>query len=260
MVTALAAAEDGSRLASADAAGHLSLWDLQGRLATKRTRAGVYLLAFSRDGRTLVSGTAKNPRDNRAVCPRPGTWPIRRGGKSRRADIACPDDVNACGLSRDGKYLGLYQWQRRGGESVRGSGESRLSAAVRSPLRVAFPRTGRSTASRWARASQKGRVPLEQTFDTSKVQLGTAARVDESKWISSDWCQLGWDVQTLRNFADGCGNVSPDAARESPRALIPLDPSLHGAGVPGVGFPHVRVSHSLSLSGRVVTTTSMCFA
>ena len=75
---------------------------------------------------------------------------------------------------------------------------------------------------------QNGRVPLEQTFDTSKVQLDTAARVDESKWISSKWCQLGWDVQTLRDSRTGVETYRLTHNGE-PKALIPLDPSLHGA-------------------------------
>ncbi|MHB8974164.1 MAG: hypothetical protein ACYC3X_01930 [Pirellulaceae bacterium] len=227
MVTALAAAEDGSRLASADAAGHLSLWDLRGRLATKRLERACISLAFSHDGRTLVSGTAKSPAGQPALLQ---TWNLAdpAGWQKWRADIACSDDVSACGLSRDGKYLAYTSGHDVVVSPLSGPGESRLSAAVRSPLRVAFAKDQPFYRIALGTQSQNGRVPLEQTFDTSTVQLGTAARVDESKWISSDWCQLGWEVQTLRDSQTGAETYRL-TRRGEPKALIPLDPSLHGA-------------------------------
>ena len=227
MVTSLAAAEDGSRLASADAAGHLSLWGLRGRLATQRLERACISLAFSHDGRTLVSGTAKNPAGQPALLQ---TWNLADPARWQkgRADIACPEDVYACGLSQDGKYLAYTSGNDVVVIPFTGAGESRLSAAVRSPLRVAFAKDQPFYRIAMGTQSQNGQVPLEQTFDTSKVQLGTAARVDESKWISSDWCRRGWEVQTVRDSQSGAETYRLTQNGE-PRALIPLEPSRHGA-------------------------------
>ena len=217
MVTALAAAGDGTRLASADAAGHLSLWGLQGRLATKRLERACIALAFSRDGRTLVSGTAKNPAGQPALLK---TWNLADPAQwqARRADIVCANDVSACDVSPDGKYLAYTSGNDVMVSPVADPGGTRLNAAVRAPLRVAFPRERPFYRIALGTRVQNGRVPLEQTFDTSKVQLGTVARVDESKWILSNWCQSGWDVQTLRECADGSRNVSTDAQGRAPSA------------------------------------------
>ncbi|MHB9065936.1 MAG: caspase family protein [Pirellulaceae bacterium] len=225
MVTALAASEDGTRLASADAAGHLSLWDRKGRLATKRLEGACITLAFNHDGRTLVSGTAKNPKGQPALIQswnlaEPGTW------QKWRADIACPHDVYACALSRDGKYLAYTRGNDVVVRPFRDAGESRLRAAVRSPLRVAFAKDQPYYRIAIGTQSRSGRVPLEQTFDTSQLQLGTG-RVVESKWISSDWRQLGWKVQTRRDSQTG-EETYQLTHNGDPRARIPLDPSLHG--------------------------------
>ena len=58
LVTALAASKDGARLASADAEGHLYLWDLAhgGPPKLLQSGGGVLSLCFSPDGQTLVAG------------------------------------------------------------------------------------------------------------------------------------------------------------------------------------------------------------
>ena len=227
VVTALAVAGDGSRLASADAAGRLFLWEAGGKSATERLDRACVSLAFSDDARTLLAGTAKSPSGQPALVQ---LWDVADPARwrKRQADIASTSDVYACSLSRDGEYLAYTSGNDVVTRPLRGGSERRLDAAVRPPLRVAFAKNRPFYRIALGTRPQNGRVTLEQTFDTANVQLDTAASVDDSNWLASTWHALGWEVQTRRDPQTGAETYRLVRGGE-PKASIPFDPSLHGA-------------------------------
>jgi WD40 repeat protein len=203
-VTALAATPDGTRLASADWAGDfrtgkgtLYLWDLRGgkvRVQRRDPGAKVLCLAFSPDGRTLVAGTTplKAGREPAQL----QVWDTGTFQPTRRR--TCPDNVQACAVSPDGKQL-AYSGGRAGQvfcEPLDGSREPRVlhgrgrrvhkvAFAAKEPLgRVAF-----GTEFRYRAFNDYG--DLEETFDPERL-AASRGPLGPGEWLSPDWGAGGW--------------------------------------------------------------------
>lgn len=227
MVTALAVSEDGSHMASADAAGRLLLWSREGGAATLQLDRACIALAYSSDGRTLIAGTAKSPKGESAKIQ---TWdvsdPLRP--KKLQDDINSPHDAYACQISRDGRLLAYTCGSEIVVRSLAGEEEQRLRGNVRSPLVVAFAKERPFYRIAWGREAGDQRPALEQTFDPSHAQLGSVGRVDEKEWIPSSWYAAGWSVQTVRDPQTGSESYRL-THQGAARGRIPFEPALHGA-------------------------------
>ena len=206
-VTALAATPDGTRLASADwvgdfrtGKGSLYLWDLRGgkvRVERRDPGAKVLCLSFSPDGRTLVAGTAPFKAGREPALLQ--VWDTATFQPTRRR--TCPDNVQACAVSRDGKQL-AYTSGRAGEiscEPLDGSREPRVlhgrgrrvqavAFAAKEPLyRVAF-----GTEFRYRAFNQYG--DLQESFDPQRLAASRGA-LDRDQWLSPDWGAGGWTAK-----------------------------------------------------------------
>jgi WD40 repeat protein len=225
LVTALAASADGGRLASADLAGRLLLWDLKagGAPAELPTRDIVLSLSFSPDGRTLAAGTAVDPirKTSQLQVWDVATWSLRR-------NRSLPDHVHACAISplgNDVAYVGgkdnevFVEPVRAGQERVtlRGTGRRifKVAFARAEPLyRIAFGVNPREQGF-------NDNAPLEESFDPVRLELGAVEAVKPADWLPVDWCRGPWSAQLqpdgrLQLLRDGApqGRVVLDANRE----------------------------------------------
>ncbi|MFZ5830508.1 MAG: caspase family protein [Planctomycetota bacterium] len=200
MVTALAATADGRRLASADLAGNLYVWDLEGAQNPSRLAPGkiVLSLSFSADGSKLAAGTAVGGSPAQGEFQ---IWDLSRGAIERRESL--PDHVQACACSRDGKWMawsGGAEHQvfvaATGAEArpieFRGSGRRvfRVAFAATKPFyRIAF-----GTRARDRGFNDYG--DLEDTFDAEELSYVPRPQIAPAEWLGADWLAGGWSVRT----------------------------------------------------------------
>jgi WD40 repeat protein len=226
VVTALAATPDGTRLASADLAGNLYLWDLRraGQPTPLAPGGPVASLAFDPKGETLVVGTAIPAGKQQSELQ---LWDVATGRVRRRKPLA--DHVHACAVSPDGQTLAYS-----GGQSdevfveplddgdpvvpLRGKGERVLKVAFakeRPLYRVALG----------THLNERGfndYADLEMTFDPMKLELDAAEPPRATDWLSSDWRRGDWEAKwrssgSLQLYRSG-----------RPQGTITLDPNLGG--------------------------------
>jgi WD40 repeat protein len=199
MVTALAAAADGSRLASADLAGNLYLWDLSSddprveRLPVDRT---VGALSFSPDGRILAVGTAVGGSPPRAQLQ---VWDVP--SRVVRSRVYLVDHSQAVAISPDGRRLAYV-----GGKDnqvfvqslaasqppveLRGQGRRVMKVAFAAedpPYRIAF---GTDVHER----GFNDYGDLQESFDPEKLQPGEGP-IDASRWIAPDRWAGDWTAR-----------------------------------------------------------------
>jgi len=231
VVTAMASSPDGSRLASADLAGNLFLWDLTDGVpgddyqpVALKPGAIVISLCFSPDGRTLVAGTAVGGPGSRSQLQ---VWDVENRTFQQRRSL--PDHVRACTVSPDGKqlaYVGgkdheVFLEPLEGGGRVvplRGTGRRILKVAFakqKPPYRVAF-------GTDFHNKGFNDYAPLQETFDPVRLELDTGRTLDPADWISADWSRGDWTAKlradrALQLFRNG-----------EPKGHVALDPMLGG--------------------------------
>ncbi len=210
MVTALAVSRDGRRLASADLAGHLFLWDL-GTATVRSLRGGAVVLSlvFVPDGGTLVAGTAQRAGNGTGEMQ---VWDVAAASLRRRRNTA--DHVTACAVSPDGRQVAYS-----GGkdfevfvEPVDGSAlPVVLGGKGRRILKVAFARDEPFYRVAFGvRLNQRGfndYGDLERAFDAQRLELQPEGRLDPQMWITGQTYAGTWSVQWqargLQLFRDG---------------------------------------------------------
>jgi WD40 repeat protein len=225
MVLAMAASADGGRLASADDAGRVFLWDLRrgGRPNRVQMTAPVISLAFDASGQRLLLGGYRRDAggadlqlwDVRDVQQPETTWSAKVG-----------QHVMACAISPDGRDIAYAQ-----GSAV----EVRplvdldrtdvLRAAVRPPLRVAFARERPYYRVAFGHDTDR----FSGTFDATTLQLGRDQQVDVKDWMLSTWWRGDWSLETVPAATVG-GEETYWLAKAGRRvAQLPLRPSVEGA-------------------------------
>ncbi|MCL4205272.1 MAG: caspase family protein [Pirellulaceae bacterium] len=225
MVLAMAVSADGGRLASADDAGRVFLWDLRRGERTNRIqmKAPVISLAFDASGQRLLLGGYRRDAsgadlqlwDTRDVQQSKTTWSAKVG-----------QHVMACAISPDGRDIAYSQGStvevRRLADLDRANV---LRAAVRPPLRVAFARERPYyrvafgyDADRWS-----------GTFDATTLQLGREQQVDSKDWMLNTWWRGDWSLVTVP--ATTASNEETYWLAKAGRrvAQLPLRPGVEGS-------------------------------
>ena len=224
LVTALAASKEGARLASADAEGHLYLWDLPqgGRPKALQPGGGVLSLCFSPDGKTLVAGLLAGAVSGQGQLQ---VWDVATQALTRKVPLA--DHVDACAVSPDGKRV-AYTGGDHGEvfvDSLSGpAAPSLLEGTGRRIGKVAFARQGPMYRVAFGpalpgRGMNEGR--LTKSFDTVKLAAGTVAQ--EADWLAADEFSRGW---TVRQDKDGPLQLLRGGAPQGTVALAPQVPGL----------------------------------
>ena len=224
LITALAASKDGARLASADAEGHLYLWDLAQGDPPKRLQpgGGVLSLCFSPDGQTLVAGLLASTVAGQGQLQ---VWDVATQGLTRK--VTLPDHVYACAVSPDGKRV-AYTGGDHGEvfvDALSGSAKpgvlegtgrriGKVAFAKQAPLyRVAFgplvPGMGMNQGN------------LTKTFDMAKLSIGRVT--NESDWMAADEFHGGWTVDRNK-----------DGSLQLLRGGMPQGTVVLGPQVPGL--------------------------
>jgi WD40 repeat protein len=230
VVTAMAAAADGSLFVSADAAGNVYLWETSPRLvriklpALDRGSAAV-ALAVSPDNQRLAIGVFHGPL-------RPGEvrWmdiSNRRNAKLLQS-FPLPDACSSVAISPDGDFLtyasGSQVWIRSTSANFQIATE--LAPQVQTPVRVAFPveepyyRLGIAT-----RAAEQGTAPITELFDTSKLQLENAQQLPANRWLRPDEHRGTWGVASR---SDNGRDTYWLMEGSEQRARVPLEIDRHG--------------------------------
>jgi WD40 repeat protein len=232
MVSALAASRDGSRLASADLAGNLYLWDAARgvKTAALRSKAKVLSLCFSPDGRTLAAGTAVDPDQ--------GTSRLQIWDTATRTllrEHRQPDHIRACVISPDGKqlaYVGgkdneVFVEALAGGEkavALRGRGQRILKVAFAKEIplyRIAF-------GTQYRDGGFNDYADLQESFDTTRLALEGGGPLKPADWLPSDWSHGGW---TAQRQADGTLQLFQNNLRKGTVVLAAQVPGLEEGAV-----------------------------
>lgn len=199
MVTSMSATADGTRLASADYPGNVTLWRLDGREEAVRlsidegsvAKRTVTALSFTGDGTKLVVGTSRTQNGDSA---RIQVWDVRRT-RAPIASIPVRANVYSLAVSNDNQAVAYTQ-----GSDVVLASLARLSGApkvLRSPLppvaRVAFPLE--RPFYRIAIDRGRGAGPV---FDAHRIRLEEDAPLKKSDWIDRERWKGGWQLDRQR--------------------------------------------------------------
>lgn len=193
MVKAVASSADGRRLASADSAGNLWVWNVaQPARPTQLTPGGVVRsLAFGPDGQTLVAGTESTHDVSELQ-----VWDVATARLQKSLKLA--DHVRACAVSADGRqvvYTGEGDHAVFLGRLDLLPAEPALHGAARRVVKVAFARNdplyrvGFGNNYQWTGFNQYGAV--ERSFDTQALSLSAA---DAGDWLPVNWAAGDWSA------------------------------------------------------------------
>lgn len=232
-VTALAAAPNGSSMASADAAQlkaspahRFFVWDLRGGVVETRISRVPLSLTYSGDGTTLAAGTAESQGQSHVEI-----WNVSDPHQPLRTkqDIVSRNNVSACALSVDGKFCAYAD----GNDLVviplmDAKLAERLQAGMRPPLRVAFAREAPLYRLAFGTERTGDSVPLQHAFDTDRVQIDEASRINERDWVPENADSQGWGVEVQRDAKTALESFRL-LERGEPKGKIPLDPNSQGA-------------------------------
>lgn len=235
LVTALATSQDGARLASADAEGHLYLGDLaghplagHGQPKLLQSGRGVLSLCFSPDGQTLVAGLLASAASGQGQLQ---VWDVATRGLTR--SVPLPDHVYACAVSPDGKRV-AYTGGDHGEVFV--DALSGSAGAPGTPGRSVLEGTGRRIGKvAFAKQEPLYRVAfgplvpgrglnegdLTKTFDTVKLSVGTVS--NPADWIAANESNGGWTVERNK---DGSLRLLRGGVPQGSVALGPQVPGL----------------------------------
>jgi len=197
MVTALAASADGRRLASADDARNLFVWELAPKVQVQRLQPErvVLSLGFTPDGTALAAGTAfANGKSELQL------WDVPAGKIRLRRALA--DHVTACAVSPDGSQL-AYCGGANHAVFVGATASLPQSAALRGNARqvvkVAFAkeppiyRVALGTEHLSVGFNDYG--PLDTSFDPKALALSGSGAVKDDDWLSVEWAQGDWSAK-----------------------------------------------------------------
>jgi len=226
MVTAMAVSRDGSRLASADLAGAVNVWDT--RAAARHERrldpgTAAASLALAPDGGLLVVGTTSSSDGRRAQLQ---VWDAAAGRQIRSRLL--DDHCFVCAVSPDGKTLAYGGGERHEVfvEPLDGEGRTaELRSKSRPVVKVAFAeqepfyRVAFGTSARDRGFNDYGDV--EESFDPEKLTLAVQP-ADPPDWLGSDWLSGPWKARLLD---DGSLQLLENNV---PRGRIVLDARLEG--------------------------------
>lgn len=259
-VTALAAAANGSSMASADAAQlktklphRFFVWDLRGGVVENRVSRVPLSLAYAGDGTTLAVGTAESQGQSQVEI-----WNVSDVRQPRRTEreITSRNNVSACALSADGKCCAYAD----GNDVIvlplaDSKLAARLQAGIRSPLRVAFAREEPLYRLAFGAERSGDAVPLQHVFDTDRVQIDEASRINERDWVPENADSQGWSVEVQRNASTALESYRL-VERGEPRGKIPLDPNSQGspsawAWIPDADGRPFAVAVGTSSSGNI---------
>lgn len=197
-VTALAVGAGGRRLASADGAGNVYLWDLAASpvrvLRLPQTGAQVLSLAFDAPGDALILGCAVAPGGNRAPVE---IWDVAdAAAPRRRATFAADKPVMACGLAPDGSAAAWTSGADVVVRSMASGNEQRLAAGASPPLKVAFPTKAPFYRLGFGKKpAGGGKVAIDHVFDADLLRLDRLNRDEPARWLPEDWLSGGWQVR-----------------------------------------------------------------
>jgi len=212
IVTALAVSRDGLKMASADLQGNLYLWDLSGdgRVAKRLEPGGVVLSAvFSPDGKTLVAGTTRDRVTQKSQLQ---VWDLGAQTITRR--VVLPDHVHACAISPDGKRL-AYTGGDHNEVAVEPLDAPQRKAALRGKsrrvLKVAFAKSDPiyriALGTELDNRGFNNYALLQQTFDLTRLELGSGPAPRPEDWIAVNPKQGRWSA---RRAPDGSLEILRD--------------------------------------------------
>lgn len=238
MILALAASPGGRRLASADDAGRVFVYDLErgGQPRRFQLNAPVLSLAFGLDQRLLLGGY----RGRSSAGAELQLWDLRDIRQPRTLATASLDEhAIACAISPAGDAIAIAQGSSA---EIRSTTTLQPTALLRAPIeaprRVAFARQKPYYRIAWG----YGDSQLTHGFDLAAVQLGRDERLDQDAWIPPTWWQGPWSVTTVpASPADGREEESYWLAKAGQRLVrLPLRPDREGAPTATCWIPDRR--------------------
>lgn len=255
LVVTLAASPDGRRVASADAAGKLRVWELPGatdaaplsgairrltELAQPAATGQPLDLGFDDAGLRLAVGYAggtqpkvganANPSSATAITSNGGVelWDLRDGAMPRKSGgLTTPSSVIAVRMRGAGDELLLATRNELRVHPIDGQGvpaaefSQRLATPVRPIRRVAF--VDRAEGYELAVGNDN---TWEHSFDLSRIEIGRAAAIDPARLRQPQTGEPRWAIRPEPTPAGERYRLYFD---DQPRARLPLEPQSHGA-------------------------------
>lgn len=234
-VTAIAGTRDGSRLAVADEAGRVFVWDRTANASQLLVRLSALTLglSFSGDGQQLLVATSRGVAAAQGMGEqRTGAqlqlWSLSNWSQPRRtAQRTFPDDIRACRLTADGRSFAVSQSNGLlvGSVAQLEGDVQRLGPEWHVPIRVAFAKTEPfyDLAIDYSGGDGKARA-----YQFSATELNLSDKRDEQRqWVTPDLWRGGWTVQVERAPAGELKGVWLEQAGRR-AARLPLDPLVNG--------------------------------